>query len=143
MGFLEASKNRLSLHDRLYETDCTTQDKGYNWNRLKSSAAKFEADFFSFAQVKKQLVESLIPYDRLVQRSEQSIIRILNDDSEQLHGLPLVAAWVSEDEVLLNYFIKRVQKRDFVTKFSTQCNFAFSTFLLVSIGSNLHRQMEL
>ena len=102
------------LNDKLYEFDCTTQDNGYHWNRLKSSAAKFHVRISKFSQVKKQLVESLLPYDRLFQWSEQSMIRILNDDSEQLQGMPLVAAWISEDEVLLDYCIKRVKNRDFV-----------------------------
>ena len=68
-------------------------------------------------QVKNEIYDSLIPYDRLLQWSEQSVVRILNDDSEQIHGFPLVAAWASDDQVLLNYFIKRVNNGDFVAAF--------------------------
>ena len=84
-------------------------------------------------QVKNQLSDSLIPYDRLSKWSEQSVVKILNDDSEQLHGLPLVAAWASDDESLLNYFIKCVNNGDFVTRILTVCNILLFTLLPVSI----------
>ena len=42
------------------------------------------------------------------------MIRILNDEAEQVHGIPLVAAWVSDNEVLLDYFINCVKNSDFV-----------------------------
>ena len=42
------------------------------------------------------------------------MIRILNDEAEQVNGIPLVAAWVSENEVLLDYFINCVKNSDFV-----------------------------
>ena len=51
----------------------------------------------------------MIHYEKFVKLSNQSVIRILNDDSEQHHGIPLVAAWVSENEVLLDYCINSVK----------------------------------
>jgi len=57
----------------------------------------------------KDLVESLIEYDKLFKLSKQSLIRSLNDNFEQHHGIQVVAAWVSENEVLLDYCINRVK----------------------------------
>ena len=98
----------------------STQANGYDWNRLNSSAADSVIKISQLEKIKKPFIDSLISYDRLYQWSKQSVIRILNDDIEKLHAMPLVAAWVSDDEVLLNYIIKSVKNGVFVRDFSTR-----------------------
>ena len=67
--------------------------------------ADFSLGDQQFETVQKNLVEYLTKYDKLFEWSKQSVIRILNDDDEQRHGIPLVAAWVPKNEALLDYCI--------------------------------------
>ena len=95
----------------------TTRRNGYDWDRFFSSTAKLDSFLDmndDLSQPSKVLAESLIQYDELFKSSKESLIRILNDASKQHHGIPLVAAWASESEVLLDYFINYVKNSNLV-----------------------------